>query len=151
MSIAQLGDRVRVEYARLSKRKANDAVPLPPKMLEFIVGGPDVMPGLSVGVVGMAQGELKHLTLQPEDAYGPVKPGLVKEIPRHQFPKHLTLRVGKQLMALASASGRRRRVRIVEIKPKSVMVDGNHALAGKIVELEVRLMSVDPSAETDRS
>src|SRR5687768_319619 len=111
MHTAKPGDRVRVQYARLSKRKAPTAAPRQPKVLEFTVGSRDVMPGLSLGVVGMAQGDQKRLTLQPAEAYGPVKPGLIKEIPRHQFPKSLVLRVGKRLVALASASGRRRRVR----------------------------------------
>ena len=38
---------------------------------EFTVGSRDVMPGISLGVVGMAPGEQKRFTLQPIDAYGP--------------------------------------------------------------------------------
>ena len=160
MHTAKPGDRVRVRYSRLSKRKApagTAPVTTAPettapetKELEFTVGSDEVMPGLSLGVVGMAQGEEKHLTLQPAEAYGPVKPGLIKEIPRHQFPKSLVLRVGKRLVALASASGRRRRVRIVEINAKSVLVDGNHALAGKVVELDVRLISLESATHKGR-
>jgi FKBP-type peptidyl-prolyl cis-trans isomerase 2 len=144
MHPAKVGDRVRVEYSRIRKQKS--ASQPEPKVLEFTVGSLDIMPGLSFGVVGMAPGEQKHFTLQPADAYGVVQPGLIKEIPRGQFPKRLILRVGKRLTALAGASGRRRRVRIVEIKPKSVVVDGNHVLAGKVVELEVTLLSVDATA-----
>ena len=145
MHPAKVGDRVRVEYARIRKQ-TNGALKPDPKVLEFTVGSLDIMPGLSFGVVGMAPGEQKHFTLQPADAYGVVQPGLIKEIPRAQFPKRLILRVGKRLTALGGTSGRRRRVRVVEIKPKSVVVDGNHALAGKVVELEVTLLSVDAPA-----
>ena len=80
-----------------------------------------------------------------------MKPGLIKEIPRAKFPKRLTLRVGKRLTALSTWTGRRRRVKVVEIKPKSVVVDGNHLLAGKVVELEVTLISVDSSADANRT
>jgi FKBP-type peptidyl-prolyl cis-trans isomerase 2 len=148
MHPAKVGDRVRVEYTRL--RKQTSASQPEPKVLEFTVGSLDIMPGLSFGVVGMAPGEQKHFTLQPADAYGVVQPGLIKEIPRAQFPKRLILRVGKRLTALAGASGRRRRVRVVEIKPKSVVVDGNHVLAGKVVELDVTLLSVDATASAHR-
>ena len=48
-------------------------------------------------------------------------------------------------------TGRSRRVKVVEIKPKSVVVDGNHLLAGKVVELEVTLISVDSSADANRT
>lgn len=153
MHEAKLGDRVRVQYARVLHDEKKDAAKSPiAKVREFTVGSRDVMPGISLGVVGMVPGEQKRFTLQPIDAYGPVKPGLIKEIPRTQFPKRLTLRVGKRLMALSTWTGRRRRrVKVVEIKPKSVVVDGNHLLAGKVVELEVMLISVDSSADANRT
>jgi FKBP-type peptidyl-prolyl cis-trans isomerase 2 len=144
MQIAKVGDRVRVQYVRLCSRSRGR--PAPAKSLEFIVGSDDVMPGISRGVAGMVQGEQKRMTLQPSDAYGPLQPGLVKEIPRSRFPQRLKLQVGKRLSMGAS-----RRVRVVEIKSDSVVVDGNHALAGKVVELEVTLISVDSSSEANRS
>jgi FKBP-type peptidyl-prolyl cis-trans isomerase 2 len=152
MHEAKLGDRVRVQYARVFNDEKKDAAKSPAaKVREFTVGSRDVMPGISLGVVGMVPGEQKRFTLQPIDAYGPVKPGLIKEIPRAQFPKRLTLRVGKRLTALSTRSGRHRRVKVVEIKPKSVVVDGNHLLAGKVVELDVTLISVDASSDANRT
>ena len=151
MHVAKLGDRVRVQYVRL-RNSINGAAKAPHlKVLEFNVGSRDVMPGLSLGVVGMKQGEQKRFTFQPCDAFGPVQPGLIKEIPRARFPKRLVLRVGKRLSALSTWSGGRRRVRVVEIKPGAVVVDGNHVLAGQVVELEVTLISVDASSNANRS
>ena len=109
------------------------------------------MRGLSFGIAGMHQGDQKHLTLQPAEAYGAVQPRLIREIPRDRFPKQLTLRAGMQLTARDHSSGRRRRVRIVEIKPNCVLVDGNHPLAGMVIELDVLLISVDASADANRS
>ena len=48
-----------------------------------------------------------------------------------------------------ASSGRRQRVRVVEINPDSVTVDGNHPLAGKVIELEVNLISLDSSANAN--
>jgi FKBP-type peptidyl-prolyl cis-trans isomerase 2 len=42
-------------------------------------------------------------------------------------------------------------VRIVQVKSESVRVDGNHPLAGRVVTLEVRLISVDSSADANGS
>jgi FKBP-type peptidyl-prolyl cis-trans isomerase 2 len=152
MHEAKLGDRVRVQCARVLPGEKKDPAKSPvAKVREFTVGSRDVMPGISLGVVGMVPGEQKRFTLQPIDAYGPVKRGLIKEIPRTQFPKRLTLRVGARLIALSTWTGRRRRVKVVEIKAKSVVVDGNHLLAGKVVELEVTLISVDSSADANRT
>jgi peptidylprolyl isomerase len=151
MQNVKLGDRVRVQCSRVCSHSNGDVKPPQPNVLEFTAGSGGVMPGLSAGVIGMVPGEHKRLTLQPAEAYGPVQPDLVKEIPRAQFPKRITLRVGKRLKALSTWSGRQRRVRVVEISPKSVKVDGNHVLAGQVVELDVHLISVDASSEANRS
>ena len=144
------GDRVRVQYTRVRSHSNKAAKPPQLKLLEFTAGGRGVMPGLSTGVIGMAPGEQRRLTLQPAEAYGHIQPELVREIPRAQIPKRITLRVGKRLNALSTRSGRQRRVRVVEITPKSVKVDGNHVLAGQVVELDVLLVSVDASSTSDR-
>jgi FKBP-type peptidyl-prolyl cis-trans isomerase 2 len=151
MHQAQLGDRVRIQYSRVPKSGTTSTKPPAQKVLEFTVGGNKVMPGLSLGITGMAQGEQKHFSLQPADAYGDVKPRLIRQIPRHRLPKNLTLRVGMHLSAMDRSLGRRRRVRVVQIKPDSVLVDANHPLAGKVIELDVCLISLDSSTEANRS
>ena len=90
----------------------------------------------------MIPGQQKRLTLQPAEAFGPVQPELVKEIPRAQIPKRITLRLGKRLSALSTISGRRRQVRVVGLNPKTVKVDGNHVLAGQVIELDVQVISI---------
>ena len=145
MNLAKFGDRVRVQYVGLLK----DGIAIKKRpggrVLEFTVGSQEVIPGISLGVVGMAEGQQKRLTLQPKDAYGSVRLKLIKEVPRLRFPSHLDLSVGKRLTSTGTTSGRRRRVRVVEIKPDTVVVDGNHPLAGKVLEVEVQLVSLDSS------
>ena len=146
MEIAKLGDRVRVQYVGLLK----DGIPIKKRpgerVLDFTVGSKEVIPGISLGVVGMAEGQQKRLTLQPKDAYGTVRLKLIKEISRQRFPSHLDLCMGKRLTSVGVTSGRRRRVRVVEIKPDTVVVDGNHPLAGKVLEVAVQLVSLDSSS-----
>jgi peptidylprolyl isomerase len=151
MHNVKCGDRVRVLYSRVRTPCNGDVRQPRLKTLEFTAGSNEVMPGLSAGVIGMIQGQSKRLTLQPDEAFGPVKPELVKEIPRAQIPKRITLRVGKRLSALSTWTGRQRRVRVVEIGPKSVKVDGNHVLAGQVIELDVQLIAVDGSSDANRS
>ena len=150
MHTAQLGDRVRIKYARVRAPSATRLKPPTPKTLEFTVGAPDTIAKLSVGVVGMIQGQNKRVTLQPSEAYGAVKPKLIREIPRRRFPTHLALKVGQRFTTIDKKSGRRRRVTVVQIKPHSVVVDGNHPLAGKVVELDVVLISVDSPTDAKR-
>jgi peptidylprolyl isomerase len=131
-------------------RAAAPSVPHGQKTLEFTVGSNDVFRSLSLGVVGMAPGDRKQLTLQPQEAYGAVKPTLIQQIPLQRFPQHIALKVGKRLTAFVASSGRRQRVRVVKINSDSVTVDGNHPLAGKVIELEVNLVSLDSSSNANK-
>lgn len=149
MHTAKLGDRVRIQYSRVARPGATN--PRPAKVLEFIVGGAKVIPGLSVGVIGMNQGDHKRLRLKPAQAYGPARRSLIRAVPRGRFPEHLVLQVGRRLTALVKSTGRRRPIRVVEVKPDSVVVDGNHRLAGKAITLQVELISVDSSANANHS
>jgi FKBP-type peptidyl-prolyl cis-trans isomerase 2 len=144
MHEAKLGDRVRVQYFRIPEHSA--APPKRPsrKSCEFTVGGSEVFPTLSTGVVGMAPGDQRQFTLQPLEAYGEVQPKLIRKIPRARFPQQLNLTVGKRLTAVHGVAGRRR-VTVIEVLTDTVIVDGNHPLAGKVIELVVSLISVDTS------
>jgi peptidylprolyl isomerase len=150
MHQANLGDRVRIQYARVPERSTRANKTSAPKTCEFTVGGSKVFRSLSLGVVGMAPGDRKQLTLQPQEAYGAVRPNLIRHIPRERIPQHIALKVGKRLMAVRGLVGRRRRVTVVEIRPDSVLVDGNHPLAGKVIELEVVLISLDSSSNANK-
>ncbi len=143
MTTAKLGDRVRVQYLELLKDGTATEKQRGRQVLQFTVGSKEMIPGVSFGMVGMAEGEQKRLTLQPKDAYGAVRPKLIKEVPRQRFPAGLHLHVGQRLTATGVDSGRRRRVQVLEIKPDAVVVDGNHPLAGKVLEVEVQLLSLD--------
>jgi FKBP-type peptidyl-prolyl cis-trans isomerase 2 len=151
MTAVQLGDRVRVQYCRAPCQPSSSPNGSDTNVLEFTAGSSSVLAGISTGVVGMVPGEQKHFTLQPSEAYGPIQPELIREIPRDQFPRRLSLRVGRPLAATSIEMKRGRRLRVIEIRPQSVIVDGNHRLAGQVVELEVLLISVDLSSEANRS
>ena len=142
MGRAKIGDRVRVQYLGLRKDGAGTGRPHKKQVLEFTVGSKEVIPGISFGVLGMAEGEQKRMTLQPKDAYGTVQRKLIKEVPRQRFPSHLDLHVGKRLTATGVTSGRQRFVEIVELKRDSVVLDCNHPLAGEVVEVEIQLLSL---------
>jgi peptidylprolyl isomerase len=142
MAIAKLGDRVRVQYLGLRTDGRGSGRPHRREVLEFTAGSKEVMPGISFGVVGMAEGEQKRLTLRPKDAYGVVKRKLIKEVPRQRFRSDLNLYAGRRLTATGVVSGRKRLVQVVEVKPDTVVVDGNHPLAGETLEVEIQLLSL---------
>jgi peptidylprolyl isomerase len=137
---AKLGDRVRIEYSGQFKDEKAGLQRLGREIFEFTIGSHEVMPGINKGVVGMVEGERKLMTLQPQDAYGEFRPNLIQEISRQRLPSDVVLKVGKRLTTIGQKSGRRRKVRVVELTPTTVVVDGNHPLAGKTVEVEFQLL-----------
>jgi peptidylprolyl isomerase len=151
MTKVRVGDRVKVQYLAVCKDGTVIRRHGGRQVLDFVAGSKQVIPGISFGVVGMIQGEEKRFTIQPSQAYGPLRPRLIREVPRQRFPKQLKLFVGKRLVAIGATTGRRRRVRVVEIKPQSVIVDGNHPLAGKILEVELQLVALDAVAARKRA
>ena len=151
MHTAQLGDRVRIHYSSVRKTLAPSDQPLGHRELEFTVGTGGMIPTISLGVVGMAQGEHKRFTLQPDEVNGAAQPRLIREIPRRRLPKDLVLKVGKRLTAVQRISGRRRQVTVVEVRLESIIVDEERPLVGKVVELEVTLISVDSSADANQT
>jgi peptidylprolyl isomerase len=139
---ARAGDRVKVQYSGTSQDGTAIGTRRAPQVLEFTVGNDDVIPGIDKGVVGMAQGEQKKMTLQPADGYGAVEKKLIKSIPRQRFPTHLELHVGKRLNSKGMSTGRHWLVHVVKILPDTVVVDANHPLAGMTLNVEMQLVSL---------
>jgi FKBP-type peptidyl-prolyl cis-trans isomerase 2 len=140
MPSVQLGDRVRVRC----RRSGVGMRPQKRKTCDFVAGSDRVLRALSLGVVGMEPGDNKQLTLAAGEAYGAERPELIRRIARDRLPASLRVEVGRRLAAVHRTSGRRRVVRIQEIAGDSILVNGNHPLAGREVQLEVCLVGVWP-------
>jgi FKBP-type peptidyl-prolyl cis-trans isomerase 2 len=151
MSTAQVGDRVRIQYCRLPEHAATRGGTRHQKTIEFIVGSRKVFRSLSLGVVGMAPGDRRQFVLQPHDGYGPIKRKLIRQVCRKRIPAHIELYVGKRLSFTRRLGELPRRVTVVEIRPEAVIVDGNHPLAGKVINLEVYLLSLNSSSNANQT
>jgi FKBP-type peptidyl-prolyl cis-trans isomerase 2 len=139
---AKIGDRVQIEYVSRLSDETSTSVPEEHRVLEFAAGSKQVIRWISRGVLGMAEGDRKRLTLAPHEAYGAIRKDLIHAIPRERIRGTVNLEVGKRLINKRKGPVRSRRVRVVDIKPRTVIVDGNHPLAGKTVKLEMQVLSV---------
>jgi FKBP-type peptidyl-prolyl cis-trans isomerase SlyD len=95
------------------------------------------------------RGQQKCVTLQPAEAFGEIQTRLIREIPRTCFRTKSALAVGMRLNARSSDSSQARRVRIVELRRDTVVVDGNHPDAGRKVTFEIRLLAVASASEIE--
>ncbi|MEA3282094.1 MAG: peptidylprolyl isomerase, partial [Euryarchaeota archaeon] len=106
--------------------------------IEFTVGAGQMIKGFDSGVVGMAVGEEKTLTISPEDAYGVHREEMVQSVPVEKLSAAgITPVLGEKLTTSMGQVGT-----ITDITNTSVVVDFNHRLAGKILIFDVKLVSI---------
>ncbi len=110
--------------------------------LTFTQGRHQIIRGLEKAVTGMRVGEAKKVTIKPADAYGAVDPKAQTEVAKEMIPPEAQ-KVGAQLTA-RSPSGENRRVRVKEVKVRTVVLDTNHPLAGKTLHYDVKVLSIEP-------
>ena len=110
--------------------------------LRYVNGRSQIIPGLEKALEGMRPGAEKKVTVKPEDAYGPVDPKAYREVPKEQVPAD-SLKEGMMLYA-KNTEGEVFPVRVKEVKDKTVVIDMNHPLAGKILVFDVKILDVQP-------
>ena len=136
---AEKGDAVRVHYTgQLEGGEVFDSSE-GGEPFEFTLGAGEAIPGFDDGVRGMTPGETKTVEIEPEDAYGPHRDGLVAHIPRAtaQFPTEPE--VGANFI-MPLPDGNQLEVVITELSDTHVTIDGNHPLAGEKLIFDVELV-----------
>lgn len=106
--------------------------------IEFTVGAGQMIKGFDSGVVGMAVGEEKTLTLPPEDAYGVHREEMVQTVPVEELSAAgITSVLGEKLTTSLGQVGT-----ITDVTNTSVVIDFNHRLVGKTLIFDVKLVSI---------
>ena len=111
------------------------------KPFEFVWGAGAVMPGLEQGVKGLKAGDRKQLTIPPKEGFGEIDPKAVVEIPRTRFPQGDNIKAG-MVYSIPSKSGIPLKGIVKEVKGENVLLDFNHPLAGKQLQLDVEILEV---------
>lgn len=114
--------------------------------LKFYFGAGSMLAAFEGNLEGLTEGEAFSFSLQPEQAYGKLNPDEVREIPLHELPDNerfpnkdfekgdrLVFNMGKESEQLGT---------ITEVLEHSVLVDFNHALAGKELYFQGRVLTV---------
>jgi len=113
----------------------------------YLHGGYDnTFPKLEAALEGKMSGFQTTLDLQPQDAFGLRDESLVQTIPKTQFPPGV--KVGGQLQG-QGADGQAQVFTVMKIKGDTVMLDGNHPMAGKALRLSVTVVEVRTATEEE--
>jgi FKBP-type peptidyl-prolyl cis-trans isomerase 2 len=141
MQQVKTGDTVKVHYhGRLTDGTTFDSSE-GREPLEFEVGSGMVIKGFDDGLVGMSVGEKKTVEIPVDDAYGAADPQMVMEFPIDRFPQDMKPEVGMQL-TMTNESGQNFPVVIAEVKDDTVLLDGNHPLAGEDLVFDLELVEI---------
>ena len=141
MSTAKSGDTVRIHYTgtladgtQFDSSEGRDP-------LEFALGGGQVIPGFDNAVTGMAVGDKRSVTIEPEEAYGPRHDQLVQVVPRDRLPEDMKPTIGMELQA-QNEEGQVMSFVVTAEDDESITVDGNHPLAGQALAFGLELVEI---------
>jgi len=109
--------------------------------LQFTIGHQRIIMGIDEAVVGMCIGETRKITVQPQNAFGEHRDGMLIRVDRKRVQAGSTLKIGQSLWTTCP-DGRRMSVTVVEISDSGVMLDTNHPLAGRVIAFEVNLVGI---------
>ncbi|MBI4846605.1 MAG: peptidylprolyl isomerase [Candidatus Omnitrophica bacterium] len=110
--------------------------------LVYTHGQGQIIPGLEKQLEGMRVGEKKQVKVTPEDAYGQINPAAFKEISKEQLPTDVPLEAG-QVLSMKTPNGNVLPVVISEVRETTVILDLNHPLAGKELDFDVAIVSIE--------
>lgn len=113
--------------------------------LTYRQGAGQIVPGLERELLGLKVGDQKKIQVKPEDGYGMRDEKAFRELPKDRLPAEAQ-RVGAVLMS-KTPDGGVMTLRVHQVKDKTVVVDLNHPLAGKTLNFEVTVKSIQSARE----
>ncbi len=107
---------------------------------EFIFGKDPMILGVEEVLKGLKAGDKKQLSMKPEKAFGEVNPKAIVEFPKSQF-KEKKIEAG-MIFNGQGKDGVPLRGTVKEVKKDTVVLDFNHPLAGKNLDLDFEVIEV---------
>lgn len=133
------GDQIRVNYVGRFEDGSTFDSSEGREPLQFTVGAEQVIAGFDRAVIGLQAGERCQVKIAPEEGYGAHIPEMVADIERHLIPDHEKLVLGGML-EVSMQDGQTLEVQVVELSDTTVVLDGNHPLAGKELHFEIEVL-----------
>ena len=139
MRQATSGDSVRVHYTVTLDNGTEIDSSAKGEPVKLTIGNEQFFPGVESALMGMAEGDKKKVTLEPENAFGVYNPELIQNIERELIPPEVKLEIGI-VLDMKNENGEVAPVKVVEISDEDVTIDTNHPLVGEALTFELTLV-----------
>lgn len=114
--------------------------------LKYLHGTGALIPGLEKELEGKVIGDKLSVAIPPEEGYGVRNEQLLQSVPKEHFGNTPNIQAGMQFQANSPQGPIL--VTVVEVTDDKVLVDGNHPLAGVVLNFKVEIKEVrEASAE----
>ena len=110
--------------------------------LEFVCGMGMMISGFDKAVLDMKVGEKKSIHLLPSEAYGEPDPQKIFSVELADLPGAEELEVGAKA-ALTNSYGQQFIVVVVDKNDKEITFDANSEMAGKALNFDIEVVSID--------
>lgn len=109
--------------------------------LTFLSGVGNIIPGLDDALQGCVVGDKKRVVVQPEQGYGEFDETLVQKLPSEMFSGVDDIQLGMEFQT-ESPDGSEQFVVVSKVEDDGITVDGNHELAGMVLNFDVTIEDV---------
>lgn len=114
----------------------------------YVHGYGMLVPGLEKALAGLRVGDERTIVVLPEEGFGERDEELVLEVDRSEMPRPDAVQVGDEIVA-ESSDGDEAVMRVLEVNADSVLLDGNHPLAGERLHYTVIIREVRPATDEE--
>lgn len=114
---------------------SDESQPLP-----FLEGAGQIIPALEKQILLLTEGDKKTISLTSEEAYGPLRENLIMDVDAKELEHISGLEIGSYLQL--DLKDQIKVVRVTNITPEKVTIDGNHPLAGQALEFDVEVVLI---------
>lgn len=135
------GKKVSIEYTLRLDDGTQADTNVGGEPLVYEQGANQILPALEKALDGLAANDTRHLTLTPDQGYGAVDPGAMKQVAIDEIPE--AARKVDAVLIGVDAEGNQRPVRVAKVEAETVTLDLNHPLAGRTLTFDVKVLKVE--------
>jgi len=142
MKTIENGDMVKVHYTgKLDDDTIFDATD-ENSPSTFIVGSDTILPHINEAFIGMKVGDMKQITIAPEDAFGPWDETQVRKLSRLFMEGDEEPMIGQVVKLNMDTGDEAQYGKIIRFDELTFEVDLNHPLAGKTLHYMIKVLDI---------